>query len=145
MRGDPAEEVGGQHGVGIEDDDDVAAGDGDAGVEGGGLPLLALADHPAGEGAGHLGGAVGRSVVDDDHVDAVGPGDTPGPPGAFEAADGGQRFGDDAGLVVGGDDDAEPQARGWGLQRTAVAVAGLGQGQRRGGDEAQDRQPGDGQ
>ena len=102
MGGDAAEEVGGQHGVGVEDDHDVAGGDGDAGVEGRRLPLLRLADHPAGEGPGDLGRAVGRPVVDDDHVD--------GGAAGLEAADGGQRLGDHPGLVVGGDDNAEAQA-----------------------------------
>src|SRR5581483_3961078 len=117
---DAHQEVGGGHRVGVEDDDDVAGGPGDPGVEGAGLALLRLADHPAGKGGGDVGGAVGGSVVDDDDLQFGSAG--------LEAGEAGQRLGEDPGLVVGGDDDAEPQAGGRRRQGTAAPVAGLDQG-----------------
>ena len=113
-------------GVGLEDrvavdhHDDVVAGGGDAGVEGGGLAAVGPPDERhsglvEGQGLHGGGGAVGGAVVDDDHLQGrvVAAGQRP---------DGG---GDADLLVVGGDDDAHRGER----RRRRPGQPGLATGQ----------------
>ncbi len=89
-----------EDGVPVDHDDDVVAGGGDAGVQGGRLPAVGLDDEPhAGivDGLDHGGRPVGGAVVDDDDLQR-----------RIVIAGQGADSGGDADLfVVGGDDDAD--------------------------------------
>jgi hypothetical protein len=71
-RGDGAfDRVGPQRVVGVEEEDDVAARGGEAGIVGGGLARILAEDrlHAAAELVDDFGRSVGRAVVDDDHLE----------------------------------------------------------------------------
>ena len=95
-----AEEVRVESGVGIDGDDDVAGGGGEAGVADTGEVFGVLAGDGGAEVAGDLLGAVGAAVEDDDCFDSV-----RGNLGGF--GDGGESVGEEFFLVVSGDDDGD--------------------------------------
>jgi hypothetical protein len=91
--------------VGVGDEDQVGARFADAPLERRAVAAVRLrADHAAGEAGDRLGGAVGRSVVDDEDLEAL----LGGPQLAIDLLDRGR---DPGALVVGGDHDRQIRPR----------------------------------
>lgn len=90
--------------VGILDEDDIAGGFGEAGVEGGAFALVVVVEggddvgEAGGEGGEEVAGAVGGAVIDEDDFALE---------AGVDAADGFEEVGEGLDLVVDGDDDGE--------------------------------------